>query len=181
MSVDVSRYYPDVIKDFREFIILASAENPELYELWSSIESTMKNQFIQDSDINGVKHFEKLVGITPFATDTLEERKFRVMAKWNADIPYTERRFIEMLDNLCGADGYTLSINRPNKSVLVRVALVSKKNFSAVQELSEHIVPAEMLLTVELMYNTWTQAKSYTWQELMTLTWQKVREALPNG
>lgn len=182
MSVDVSKYYPDVIKDFREFVALASAENPEMSDLWSEIENTMNNQFIQDSDGTGIKKFEKLVDITPYATDTLEERKFRVMAKWNANIPYTERRFIEMLDNLCGEGGYTININRPDHSAIIKVALVSKKNVSAVEDLAERIVPAEMTLSVDLLYNTWGQVKSLTWGALKSLTWHDVKaEVLPNG
>lgn len=176
MSVDVSKYYPDVIKDFREFVALASAENPEMSDLWSEIENTMNNQFIQDSDEVGIKKFEKLVDITSYASDTLAERKFRVMAKWNANLPYTERRLIEMLDKLCGVDGYTLTIDRPNHCTVIKVALVSKKNENSVRDMAERVVPAEMMLSVSLLYNQHQTFRSYTHQQLQAYSHNSLRE-----
>lgn len=176
VQVDISKYYPDVIRDFREFIVLAKAENPEFTAFWEAIESTLNNQFIQDSNETGIKKFEKLVDITSFATDTLDERKFRVLAMWNANIPYTEKRFIEMLDILCGTDGYKLTIDRPNHSTIIKVALVSKKNENSVKELAERVVPAEMELLVSLLYNQHQTFKGLTHAQMRSYSHNSLRE-----
>ncbi|MEA4972387.1 MAG: putative phage tail protein [Candidatus Metalachnospira sp.] len=176
MSVDIRSYLPDVIRDFREFITLSQAENPELAELWNGVGDTMDNQFIQDSTEEGIARFEKLVKVTPFASDTLPERKFRVLAEWSANLPYTERRFNEMLENLCGKDGYILTINRPDHTALIKVALISKKNVTSVKKLAERVVPAEMVITVELLYNTWGQVKEKTWGYIKNKTWKDTKE-----
>jgi len=176
MLVDIRNYLPDVIKDFREFIMLSEAENPELNELWSEAQNTMDNQFIQDCTEEGIERFEKLVKITPFASDSLEERKFRVLAEWSANLPYTERRFNEMLENLCGKDGYILIINRPDHTAVIKVALISKKNVASVKNLAERVVPAEMVITVELLYNTWDLVNEKTWDYIKKKSWKDVKE-----
>ncbi|MPM86280.1 hypothetical protein SDC9_133369 [bioreactor metagenome] len=176
MSADISKYYPDMIRDFREFIALAKVENTELAELWDDIEAALNNQFIQDGDVVGIKKFEELVDITSYASDTLAERKFRVMAKWNANLPYTEKRLIEMLDKLCGVDGYTLTIDRPNHCTVIKVALVSKKNENSVRDMAERVVPAEMKLSVSLLYNQHQTFRSYTHQQLQAYSHNSLRE-----
>ncbi|MGE4215249.1 MAG: putative phage tail protein [Anaerotignaceae bacterium] len=173
---NIESYYPDILKEVREFQALAAAENPEMQLVYTAIEDVMDEQFINTAKNYGVARLEKIVGITSKATDTLEERKFRVMAKYNEDVPYTVPKLNELLTTLCGTDGYTLEINNGAFTLKVKVALTSKKNKNAVSELLERVTPMNMVLSVELMYNQWQTVTGLTWGSASSMTWDEIRE-----
>lgn len=179
---EIESYYPDILKEVREFQALAVAENPEMELIYTAIEDVMDEQFISTAKDYGVARLEKIVGITSKATDTLEERKFKVLAKYNEDVPYTVPKLNELLTTLCGTDGYILEINNGAFTLKVKVALTSKKNKYAVSELVERVVPMNMVLSVELMYNQWQTVEGLTWGDVENMTWEGLREeVISNG
>lgn len=173
---EIEIYYPDILKEVREFQALAISENPEMQLVYNAIEDVLDEQFISTSKNYGVARLEKIVGITSKATDTLEERRFRLLAKFNEDVPYTVPKLNELLTTLCGTDGYALEINNGAFSLKVKVALTSKKNKEAVSELLERVTPMNMLLNVELMYNQWHMVTGITWGSASGTTWNELRE-----
>lgn len=173
---EIESYYPDILKEVREFQALAVAENPEMELIYTALEEVLDQQFISTAKNYGVARLEKIVGITSKATDTLEERKFKVLAKYNEDVPYTVPKLNELLTTLCGTDGYTLEINNGEFTLKVKVALTSKKNKDTVAELLERVTPMNMVLSVELMYNQWQTVTSLTWGSASGMTWDEIIE-----
>ncbi|MGE4214837.1 MAG: putative phage tail protein [Anaerotignaceae bacterium] len=173
---DIESYYPDILKEVREFQALAVAENPEMEQVYAAIEDVLDEQFISTAKTYGVARLEKIVSISAKATDTLEERRFRLLAKYNEDVPYTVPKLNELLTTLCGTDGYVLEINNGAFTLKVKVALTSKKNKDAVSELLERVTPMNMMLSVELMYNQWQTARSLTWGGVSGIRWKELRE-----
>lgn len=181
-TIDLTRYLPDVLKDVKEMRAIMEAETPEIKAIWAACEDCMSDQFIADATENGVARREKILGITPYATDTLDDRKFRLIAKYNEDMPYTRNRLKNMLASLCGTGGYSVSFITGEFTVNIKIAIAVKKQQDVVQELLERILPYNMVFTVELLYNTWGQIKPYTWQAIKALTWYDIKEeVLPNG
>lgn len=124
----------------------------------------------------------RIVEISPRATDTLEERKFNLIAKYNEDLPYTVKKLNELLSILCGEKGYHLEINNSEFKLTVKVELTSKKSKEAVDELLERVTPANMILSVTLMYNQHKTVKMLTNAELRKYTHNGIREeALIDG
>ncbi|MEA5085595.1 MAG: putative phage tail protein [Lachnospiraceae bacterium] len=173
---EIESYYPDILKEVREFQALAVGENPEIALVYNAINDVMDEQFISTAKSYGVARLEKIIGITSKATDTLEERRFRLLAKYNEDVPYTVLKLNELLATLCGTDGYILEINNGAFALKVKVALTSKKNKDAVSELLERVTPMNMVLSVELMYNQWYMADGLTWGSASDFTWNEIRE-----
>ena len=169
-------YLPEVLKNVRELDAIMDAENPEIEDLWQACEDSMNDQFISEATENGIARREKMLGITPFATDTLDDRRFRLLSRYMEDIPYTRKSLINMLTSLCGEGGYQLVISTGTFTVSVKVALTAKKQVDSVRELLERILPYNMTFTVQLLYNTWGQIKDYTWGELKLLTWREIKE-----
>jgi hypothetical protein len=173
---DIESYYPDVLKEVREFKALATAENPEMELINTALTDVLDQQFIETATTYGIARLEKIVSITHKATGTLEERKFKVLAKYNEDKPYTVPKLKELLSTLCGADGYSLEINNGEFTLKVKVALTSKKNKDVVGELMERIVPINMVISVVLMYNQWQTARGLTWGGVSGIKWEELRE-----
>lgn len=175
-KIDLSRYLPDVLKNIREMRAIMDAETPEIQAIWDACEDCFNDQFVQEATENGVARREKIFGITPYGTDTLEDRKFRLLAKYNEDIPYTRNRLKNMLASLCGEDGYSIAFVTAEFTVNVKVALTAKKQTEVIEELLESVLPYNMVFTVELLYNTWEQVQALTWQDVKALTWKELKE-----
>lgn len=175
-TIDLREYLPEVLKDVQEMRAIMEAETPEVQAIWDACEDCMNDQFIMEATENGVARREKMLKITPFATDTLDDRKLRLLSRYNENIPYTRRSLEALLESLCGADGYILTINTATFTVNVKVALTVKKQETIIAETLERILPYNMVFSVELLYNTWGQIKAYTWAELKKLTWSEIKE-----
>lgn len=154
-TIDLKEYLPDVLKDVQEMRAIMEAETPEVQAIWDACEDCMNDQFISEATENGVARREKMLGITPFATDTLDDRKLRLLSRYNENIPYTRKSLATLLESLCGAGGYILTITTATFTVNVKVALVVKKQETIISETLERILPYNMVFTVELLYNTW--------------------------
>lgn len=65
----------------------------------ADIEQVVANALISTADLNTVEMYEEQMGIFPKSTQTLEERRFAVLAKWRSNDTCT----LSMLQNVCNA------------------------------------------------------------------------------
>ena len=114
-------YLPYVIRDYAEFQGIMGSEQPEIERAWDSVDDLFDNQFISTAGNMGLSRWEKILEITPKGTDTLEDRRFRILTRINEELPYTYRWLVNWLQSLCGADnpapvvdGYTLWVSLPS-------------------------------------------------------------------
>lgn len=182
MRKKLQDYLPPVLLKTYEFPLLCKTEQSEFDRLNAAATAVLDAQFVTTAGERGIARYEKIFKITPMDTDTLDERRFRVLARINAQLPFSVRRLRQQLETLCGADGYKLEVNGGVYTLTVKVALTAKRNQQAVEELLADIVPANMVCTTSLLYNTWEQIKKLTWGELKKLTWREIKEeVLPDG
>lgn len=182
MRKKLQDYLPPVLLKTYEFPLLCKTEQPEFDRLNAAATAVLDAQFVTTAGERGIARYEKIFKITPMDTDTLDERRFRVLARINAQLPFSVRRLRQQLSTLCGEDGYRMEIDGGRYTLTVKVALTAKRNQQAVEELLADIVPANMVCTTSLLYNTWEQIKELTWGELKKLTWREIKEeVLPDG
>ncbi len=174
--VDTLGYLPPVLSVLREFKTLANIVDPELDLLWTEIENAFKDQYIDDATENGVERFESMLNIVPKATETIEDRKFKISTVWNEQLPYTHKSLIQRLNKLCGEDGYTLEITTLDYTVKVRIELVVKNQFDAVDSLLERIVPLNMIIDLDLRYNQHSTLANFTHAQLSAYTHKQLRD-----
>ena len=175
-TIDIRQYQPDLMKDVLEFKALADAENPELQKQYGDIGVVFDNQFVDTLTEYGCKRWEKGLGITPKASDTLEDRRFRIKTRMNDDLPYTMRTLGQMLDALCGAGNYEKTLYHLEYRLKVLLELTAKKQFDEAKDMLSRILPANMILELGLRYNTWGQAAHLTWGQVSHMTWKQIRE-----
>ena len=174
-AVDLLSYWPPTLRNLKEFKEIAKAEEPEIRALLQAIDKTLNNMFIEDADEDGITRFEKILSIYPAEGESLDTRRFRVQTKWNDQLPYTEEELRGRLTSLCGKDGYTLNISYANYTLDVKVALTSKDALPLVAELLDTLVPCNMVVTLDFMYNTYGWLGEYTHEQLSALTYDEVR------
>jgi len=168
-------YLPEVLREYREFKAITSAEQDEMDTLWDALANALTDQFIWDATENGVKRWEAILKIYPKASDSLDDRKFRIIAKINEQSPFTITSLNQQLTNLCGADGYTSILQNTIYKLIVRVALTRKANYDDVEKLLRRVAPANIDVDLSLLYNQHSLLAGYTHMQLSTYTYNQIR------
>ena len=171
----LTNYLPPFIQAYREMTAIMETEQLEVDSLNMEAEKVLANQFILRLTESGAKRWESILGISPKDTDTLEERRFRILIKQNADTPYTLRKLEQVLTNLCGADGYVIELTPKNYHIEVKLALGNHNNYSEVENILNKMIPANMTKHIELMYNTHTILSQMTHAQLSAYTHERLR------
>lgn len=169
-------YLPPYLAQYGEISGALRAEEPEFNEMNAIIEDILGNEFIETADEYGISHFEKMLGILSYATDTLDDRRLRVLSKFNESAPFTMRSLDEMLRNICGENGYVLELIADEYLVRVRIALKVRKQAEIAAGLLERIIPCNMRYSAELLFNTWQLVRNFSWGAVKAHSWNGVKE-----
>ncbi len=173
-EVDLLSYIPDFLKEYEEMSALQKVVQPEIQKLVDGTEEMFNNQYISSSDAISIGRYEKMLQIQPLPDDTLADRRFKVLSKWNRMIPYTKITLNQKLSVLCGEDGFILVID-PKKVITVRVALKSKRNYREVREMLEEFVPCNMMIDLDLLYNQHSLLRTFTHKQLGAWNHRQIR------
>ena len=180
-EVDIIKYWQIALQDVLEFRKIAETENPEFVLTWEGFQKVWDNQYIDTLTVEGCIRWEKLLGISPKASDTLADRRFAILTKINGDLPYTWNSLLKKLNTLCEGDNeITMTYDNDNFILSVKVALTSKKHLNEVADLLERIVPANIIYDCDLKYNTYQMLRDYTHQALQAYTHEQLRNEVLN-
>ena len=182
MRKKLQDYLPPILLKTYEFPLLCETEQPEIDRLHDAADAVLDAQFLSTAGEYAIQRYEKIFGVVPQDTDTLDERRFKVLTKINTQLPFSVRRLRQQLETLCGVDGYKLELDGDRYTLTVKVALTAKRNQQAVEELLADIVPANMVCTTSLLYNQHADLTRFTHAQLALLTHFEIRkEVLPDG
>lgn len=173
--VNILDYLPPIFYEIKEMIEIAKVENPILESLWLEIENALLDQFLLTATERGIKRSENMLHINVMATDDIETRRFRLLTRFNEQVPYTRPILRKLLDSLLGDNGYELTINGADKTLKIKIELTVKGMFDAVEEMLERIVPQDMIITVELRYNQHITLANFTHAQLAAYTHDQLR------
>jgi hypothetical protein len=179
-TIDLSEYYPSVVKDTNEFKALANAENPEFNLIGEYIEKAYNELFVLTSEDWGLDRMESLLGITKKETDTVEDRRTRILAKLNGDTPYTMRSLDSKLKTVCGEGNYSLTYSNDAYTLSVDLNLISKNMYEYVKDMLYDVVPAAIALNVRLVYNTYGDMERLTHGDMEAYTHTDLYEEVLN-
>lgn len=102
-------YLPPFLQGYREIQAIMTAENPEFQAVSDEGQVVLDNTFIMYCSEKGIARFEKMLGIYPLPTDTLDSRRSRVLTRWKDAVPYTLKAFISKLTALQGNDNIQIT------------------------------------------------------------------------
>lgn len=168
-------YLPPVLQDIKEFKVITSCIDVENAALSICIDNLYKDQFITTTTA-AIKRYEDMLGITAKGTDTLEDRRFRLLTLYNKQLPYTKTVLEQNLTTFCGGNGYKLVIDYANKVVIVKITLIAKTMFETVSAYLDGVIPMNLAIDLTLLYNQWIGLEKYTWAYLEQYTWEQLRE-----
>lgn len=173
-------YLPPVVQAMREMKAIMDGQQDGLSTLWNAVQSVFDDQFVEDATENGIKRWEKILSITPKGSETLDTRRFRIKTRLNEQLPFTIPVLNQQLSTLCGAEGYSVEMEKGTYILYVKVALVAKSNLDDVDTLLKRIVPAEIVIDLTLKYNTHEVLAGFTHAELSAYTHEQLRSEVLN-
>lgn len=168
-------YLPLFMQEYFEMQKIMETEQVEIDRLWLEAENALADQFILEATESGVRRWESMLGISPKDTDSLDERKFRILTKLNQELPYTLRKLELALTNLCGADGYSVGMNAAEYHIEVKLALSNANNYQEVMDLLEKMIPANLTQFVKIMYNSNATIGLMTHAQLAVYTHEQLK------
>lgn len=170
-------YLPPFIQEYKEIKAIMGAEQGSIETVWTDAKNVLADQFVQSATENGIAQYEKILGITPKGTYTLDERRFNVLARMNEQLPYTMKQLHSSLTSLCGKDGYALKLDTDNYNLIVKLALSNENNVEAVESLLYKMIPANIVNNV-MLFNTHSILSDFTYEQLSTYTHKGIREEI---
>lgn len=170
MARNLIDYLPRFLQEIREFQAINGTEQPEFANLWGDLGDVLNDQFIGTATENGISRWESMLGIKPMASDSLEERRFRVLTRVNEQLPYTITGLKRQLETLCGIGNYEVVLNSGAYTLSVKVGLAAKKNYDDVESMVNRMVPANLIVDISLKYNQHMTLDNYTHQQLAAYT-----------
>lgn len=173
-------YLPPFVQEYKEIATIMGVEQFEIDQLWAESDNAFADQFIMDATENGVSRRESILDISPKGTDTLDERKFRILTKLNQELPYTMRKLEQALTNLCGEDGYSIVMNPAEYYIEVKLGISNASNYSEVENILKKMIPANMMSTVSIKYNSNSILTQFTHAQLSAYTHERLRNEVFN-
>lgn len=176
--VNIIDYLPQVLKDLEEIKALNDVENPILIQEWMFAENQLNNQFIETANEDGIKRYERMLKLNYSDADTLETRRFRILSRFQEQAPYTWRVLNKILTSLLGTGGYRVERNVADKVLNLKIDLTVSSQFDILVETLERIVPANMEINVELLFNSHQTLSQFTHEQLSAYTHKQLREGV---
>lgn len=157
-------YLPEVIKNIPEMVEIMRVVDIEF--LWKMIAKILDDGFVYTLDSEGCRRWEGMLQIRAKDTDTLEERRLRILTALAGDTPYTMRSLERMLETICGKGNYTISYADDEYTLDVGIALESKSQYNYVVEYIKRIIPANIIFNCRLLYNRHIDLEPFTHEKL---------------
>lgn len=173
-------YIPPFLQIYEKLATIMGTEQPEIDGLRAEVENVFADQFIMELTPNGAKRWETMLGISPKDTDTLGERRFRILSKQNTETPYTLRKLEQVLTKLCGANGYVIELKAEIYHIEVKLAVGNHNNYLEVKNILNRMIPANMTCHIDLLYNSNAVLSKMTHAQLSAYTHDRLRNEVFN-
>ena len=169
-------YLPYFMQDVEEIKKIMHISEPEIENIDKNIEKILNDFFVIGASEIGTKHYEKMLGIIPKLTDSLEKRQYDILILYNQTLPFTLETLKEKLNAICGENGYTLNMIYDKFILDIKLALNKKELFLTVNNLLEKIVPVNLILNINVDYNIWRDLGKYKWIDAGKYRWGEIKE-----
>lgn len=157
-TVELCRYLPEIIKNVREYQVLCNVESPQVNAMWKALEVVFDNGFLESLTEYGCSRWEKILGLTVDRNDSLETRRKNIWIRLNENLPYTWKRLVMLMDNICGENGYTMTLYHNDYFLDVSIQLTEQNLESHIVKqvlaMFERVLPANIEYIKKFRYDT---------------------------
>lgn len=152
-EVELLKYLPDFMKEYREIQVILETEKGVIEQLWRDFIRGFKNNFINYADETGIELFENMMGIKPNINDSLEVRRENILIKWNSQPPYTWWFLKRFLNSILG-EGTNEPIRDLNiQELRIITHITTIGTISGLYDTLRYMIPANMTLIFDNKLN----------------------------
>lgn len=144
-EVDLLMYLPSVMKRYSEMQKIMDTENPEFNLLWDADELIRQNLYIVTAQEEGLRRYEKILGVNPSPDDDFETRRIRIITRWNDFRPYTMRYLMGLLTVLTNGK-FRINTNFSEYEIEIVVTLLSNGAVDELGYVFKHIIPCNLTI-----------------------------------
>lgn len=151
-TVNLIKYLPVFMQEYKEIKTITDCENPIIQDEWIRLKQAFRNNFIFLTDETGIAIFEKMMKIYPSHDATLASRQAVVFTKWNSSLPYTWEWLLEFLENYFSSSD---TIAKPTLYHLIYeldIELIKEGKFTELEyalfPYLREVIPANLVLNI---------------------------------
>lgn len=141
----LKKYLPSLYRENKEMEGLMNAEQPIYDEAETDTKFAFSRQFVVTADEKGVEQYEKILGIMPTATDSLEFRKRRVITRLSTTPPYTLNYLKQQLTTIFGAGNFNAWVDYGKREFYVDSFINNISLFFELETFIAKVKPANMI------------------------------------
>ena len=176
MDRKIIDYLPPFVQEVREIQRIMDSEQPEFELSYDFLHRVLKDQFVDSATEAGLSRLERIMGIKIKGTDTIAERRFRILVLLNNQAVYTMRVLRESLADLLGQNGFYLTLDSDRFTLDVRLALGNKEMYGTIENYIRSVIPANIVLVVRVMFNPQSLLKKLKHKDMKPFTHKALRE-----
>lgn len=173
-EITVRDLLPLILKPIQDFQGLTDGYGVELHDLYTGVHQIFDDNFINTASDKTLAKWEKWLDVLPNTTDTLDERRFRIIAMLTDMPPYTDRYLENKVRELCG-DAFRIVRDYKNYKLSIELSLNSKTNTDTVLRVVKDLIPANIELYVGEFAARYYELSQYTHEQLASFTHTQIR------
>lgn len=151
-TVNLIKYLPVFMHEYKEIKTITDCENPIIQDECLRLKQAFRNNFIFLTDETGIAIFEKMMKIYPPSNASLASRQAAVFTKWNSSLPYTWEWLLEFLENYFSNSNTIATPILYNLIYGLDIELVKEEGFTdfeyALFTYLREVIPANLVLNI---------------------------------
>lgn len=141
-------YLPPFLREYYEFKQLCKSGDIEVSSIDKAVDWNFDSAFISDCDATVLSKYEQLLGIIPTSSQSIENRRNKVLLQWNTVASMTLPQFISKLQEYCGKDNIYVDTSREQFYQLVIWLNIHKVDIPLIKDFIDTWLPMNVNYTL---------------------------------
>lgn len=141
-------YLPPFLREYYEFKQLCKSGDIEVSSIDKAVDWNFDSAFISDCDATVLTKYERLLGIIPTSSQSIENRRNMVLLQWNTVASMTLSQFISKLQEYCGKDNIYVDTSREQFYQLVLWLNIHKVDVPIIKDFVDTWLPMNVNYTL---------------------------------
>lgn len=141
-------YLPPFLREYYEFKQLCKSGDIEVSSIDKAVDWNFDSAFISDCDATVLSKYERLLGIIPTSSQSIENRRNKVLLQWNTVASMTLPQFISKLQEYCGKDNIYVDTSREQFYQLVLWLNIHKVDVPIIKDFVDTWLPMNVNYTL---------------------------------
>lgn len=146
-------WLPKHLAEMTEWQEICKAYDYLLAKVFANVDEIQANQFLASLTEIGCLIWEKLLGISVTEGETIEERRQAIISYFAGDLPYTENKLRETLENLAGSENVKLTVIQSVYEIKVDLTISTSSVVQNVQDIVYKMRPSNMVVRICINYD----------------------------